>query len=219
MYKACPTPTHFTWTKFRVDEVSRGLVEPFRALIQSDPFRSSLNSSSVQSWGHESLDGIVGCHYVTIVVLISVLVFWDVHSLEFPSGVCLSFSLALLFTRLGVTRVVSTYCIVQQMGCGSVYHWSTRTSTNGTCRNGIGSWHVVLTSSSIRAFDDPRWLFGMFLTDAVELVSSRKVLQTTRETSLFDFFLFHRADEDDIIDRNLLTKCRKSRCIFTIVLE
>ena len=59
----------------------------------------------------------------------------------------------------------------------------------------------------------------MFLTDAVELVSSRKVLQTTRETSLFDFFLFHRVDEDDIVDRNILTKCQKSRCMFTIVLE
>ena len=53
----------------------------------------------------------------------------------------------------------------------------------------------------------------------MELVSSRKVLQTTRETSLVRLFLFHRVDEDDIVDRNLLTKCHKSRCKFTIVLQ
>ena len=41
MYKACPPPTHFFRMKFRVDEVLRGSVEPFRVLIQSGPFGSS----------------------------------------------------------------------------------------------------------------------------------------------------------------------------------
>ena len=41
MYKACIPPTHFFRTKFRVDEVLRGSVEPFRVLGQSGPFGSS----------------------------------------------------------------------------------------------------------------------------------------------------------------------------------
>ena len=41
MYKACTPPTHFFRMKFRVDEVLRGSVEPFRVLNQSGPFGSS----------------------------------------------------------------------------------------------------------------------------------------------------------------------------------
>ena len=53
----------------------------------------------------------------------------------------------------------------------------------------------------------------MFLADAVGLISSLKILKTTRETSLLCFCLFHLVDEDDIVDQNLLTKCQKSRYI------
>ena len=111
MYKACPPPTHFFRMKFRVDEVLRGSVEPFRVLIQSGPFGSSFSQfrsnfrvmnplvslfGRATTWRcqYDINFGVWGrsCHWILLL------------------GVHRSFSIALLNTRLGVSRVISTCC-------------------------------------------------------------------------------------------------------------
>ena len=111
MYKACPLPTHFFRMKFRLDEVSRGSVEPFRALFQSDPFGSSsrqfrsnfrVMNPSVNLFGETTT---WHCQYD-----INFCVWGRSCHLLLLLGVHEGLSWTLLNTRLGVTRVVSTCC-------------------------------------------------------------------------------------------------------------
>ena len=130
MYKACPLPTHFFWTKFRVDEVLRGSVEPFRVLIQSDPFGSSTKqfrsnfrvmNPSVNLFGGATT---WRCQYD-----INFVVWGRSRHWILLLGVRMTLQNPPQYEIGCFARHFHLLFFVQQMNRGSVYHVSTRLST------------------------------------------------------------------------------------------